>query len=210
VGGTRQIQAHFARPLELFAATHLAGHYYSPGTTVLHGQFSLPVDARLQQLTWRPGLPKGWTLRAVSGLGGPRRQGSTVVFEQLVNHNPVQFNLSVEVPAGETDAREIAGNAEFTLAGETASQTQPITPLTLFDESSPAATLALDLAGAHPTLTIRGAVGRTYVIEQTAIEFLPNWAFMGDVTLTNSTQVYLDPFPRLYNGDLIYRASVIE
>lgn len=211
----RRIQAHFARPLTSRRLTLRAERCPSPGVALIHGQFSFPAGDRLDVLRCRPELPAGWRIVSVDGLGGPEVQGSDVVFGGLLGQNPVQFNLGVEVPAGESGPRTLAGEVEFRLAGEGEPTVRPIEPLTVTVEPSVGARLSLELAQGTPLLTVRGGAGYTYTLEQTPLFLGPQqgrqmWAYLGDVTLTNATQVIADPFPLAPSGGVFYRATVVE
>lgn len=210
-----QILAHFARPLTSRRLTLQAERCASPGVAQIHGQFSLPAGDRIDALRCRPVLPAGWRLVSAEGLGGPEVQGSDVVFGGLLGQNPVQFNLGVEVPAGESGPRTLAGEVEFRLAGEGETSVRPIEPLTLTVEPSVGAQLSLELAQGTPLLRVRGVAGYTYTLEQTPLFLGPQqgrqmWVYMGDVTLTNATQVFTDPFPLVPIGGVFYRATVVE
>ena len=210
-----RIQAHFARPLTSRRLTFRAERCASPGVALIHGQFSFPAGERLDVLRCRPALPAGWRIVSVDGLGGPEVQGSDVVFGGLLGQNPVQFNLGVEVPAGESGPRTLAGEVEFRLAGEGETTVRPIEALTVAVEPSVGAQLSLELAGGKPLLTVHGVVGYTYTLEQTPLFLGPQqgrqmWAYLGDVTLTNATQVFADPFPLAPSGGVFYRATVVE
>jgi uncharacterized repeat protein (TIGR02543 family) len=213
VPGPQRIQAHFARPSTWIAATQLADYYYTPGFASIHGQFSFPVGDRLQLLKWRPKLPPRWKLTGVSGLGGPLIRGTEVVFEGLLGYNPIQFNLSVEVPGGETGAKEVLGEVEYALLGNMLTNTQPVSALTVVAQASPAARLRIDVSRGQPLVSIQGVVGQTYTLEQ-SYALLPerylNWWFMSDVTLTNSPQLWVDPMPLAAGGNAFYRATILK
>jgi len=75
--------------------------------------------------------------------------------------------------------------------------------------------LALDSAAGHPRLRVEGVVGKTYSIEQTIALWPPSgppqlWAFLGDTTLTNTSEIFADPFPLTTVGGIYYRASIVE
>lgn len=215
ITGPRRIQAHFARASGPPKATYLVDYCYSPGIATIHGQFNYRIGQRLVSLEWRPKLPPGWKLVGVSGLGGPQLQGTDISFRALKGQNPLQFNLNVEVPADETGFREIGGEVEYVLVDPDQAHTETIWPLAIEVRPSPAARLAVDLSSDPPRLTVHGAVGKTYTLEQTP-KLWPGgsadqlWAFMGDLTLTNSTQIFVDPYPTAVGGNIFYRATLME
>jgi uncharacterized repeat protein (TIGR02543 family) len=215
VQGPRRIQAHFARPFTTGTVRLTAEYCASPGRAAIHGQFGFPAGGRLEELRCRPELPPGWRLAAVDGLGSPALEGVAIVFRGLLGQNPVQFNLHVEVPAGESGRRTIAGQFEYRLTGEASSTVRPLTPLTVPAGPSPAARLALDISTGRPVLAVGGVVGKTYTLEQTPhfpgpLQGLPMWVYLGDLTLTNSPQFFADPFPLATGGSVFYRATIVE
>ncbi|MCL4181287.1 MAG: hypothetical protein KJ072_26550 [Verrucomicrobia bacterium] len=213
----RRIVAHFVPTGMAVSATHQAESCASPGTATIHAQFSYPPGEQLEQLEWKPALPTGWTLLTAVGLGGPRVEGDALVFEGPLGHNPVQFNLRVAVPSGEIGLKTIAGEAIYSLKGEAQSAVQTIDARALTVQPSTAARLelALDSAAGHPRLRVEGVVGKTYSIEQTIALWPPSgppqlWAFLGDITLTNTSEIFIDPFPLATVGGIYYRASIVE
>jgi hypothetical protein len=96
------------------AAIHAGAGYRSPGTNAIACEFSRPTDRTLISLLWRPSLPAGWTLLSASGDGGPEVGAGGIVFlgSQLTN-NPLRFSYDVSVPAGQTGARTVGGEAEY-------------------------------------------------------------------------------------------------
>jgi uncharacterized repeat protein (TIGR02543 family) len=213
VQSPRKIQAHFAPPLVTSTATLRADYCDAPGQGTIHGQFVFPAGSRLELLRCRPQLPSGWELASVDGLGGPVIERGEVVFRGLAGHNPVQFNLRVNVLSGDSGIRTLGGVVEYRLAGEAESRVRPMNSSTVQTGPTAGARLALGWAGGQPVLTLDGVVGRTYTIEQTP-GWIPGgnplWAFMGDLTLTNATQTFVDPFPWVPGGSLFYRATVLE
>lgn len=211
--GPRRIQAHFARPHVAVTATLRADYCDAPGQGTIHGQFVFPAGSRLELLRCRPELPPGWEMVSVEGLGGPLIEGTEVVFAGLAGHNPVQFNLRVNVLSEDSGLRTLGGEVEYRLAGEAASSRRPIGSSDVPVGPTAGARLTLAVAGGSPVLTVNGVVGRTYTLEQTP-GWMPGgnqlWAFMGDLTLTNTTQTFVDPFPWVPGSSLFYRATVLE
>ncbi|MFM1941083.1 MAG: hypothetical protein RI897_65 [Verrucomicrobiota bacterium] len=202
-------------------ATHSADAYTSPGTVVLHCQFNYGQGDQLDELIWHPELPDGWALVGAHGLGDPTLDGSSVVFPGPLGFNPLQFNLVVKVPTGQSGNRAISGTVEYTLFGETVPQVKPIESqagsqaLILTESPSTAARLELSASGGSPSLTLHGAPGKTYAIEQVSEltadpPFNRLWWFTTDVTLTNSIQTVTDPTPILAFPHTFYRATALE
>lgn len=215
VQGPRRIQAHFARPQTEIAATLQAGRVDSPGRARFHAQFGYPVGEPLRRLEWRPSLPAGWKLVGALGLGGPEVQDSAIIFRGPLAHNPIQFNLVVEIPAGEEGRRSVTGEVKYSIGSDGQSGTRPVNGPSVVVQPSAAARLELDLATGQPRLRVRGMVGKTYTFEQTPAMFLLGeprqlWAFMGDLTLTNNAQEFVDPFGLLKSGSIFYRATIVE
>ncbi len=213
----RRIAAHFVPTGTAVTATHQAEFCESPGTATIHAQFSYPPGEQLEQLEWRPALPASWKLVGVVGLSGPRVEADAVRFDGPLGHNPVQFNLQVAVPSGETGLETIAGEVTYSLSGEAAPVVRTLDALTLTVGASTAAHLevAVDFSAGHPRLLVEGVVGRTYSIEQTIALWPPSgprqlWEFLGDITLTNTSEIFIDPFPLATGGGIFYRASRVE
>jgi hypothetical protein len=96
------------------AAGHSAAGYRSPGTNAIACEFARPAGSALVSLLWRPSLPPGWTVVQASGDGAPEAGPGGIVFlgSQLTN-NPLRFAYTVAVPAGESGARAVGGEAEY-------------------------------------------------------------------------------------------------
>lgn len=213
------VQARFVRVLGAGGAAQMADAYLSPGPLVVHGQFNYAPGQQLRELRWRPALPPGWRSVDVSGLAGPRIVADEIVFSGPLGHNPILFNLDLEVPAGETGPRELGGVVEYGLVGNPDLIVRPVgTPfgpgnLVLTPRPSPAAQLAINQVNARLVLRLTGEVGRTYTLLHVP-EFLPGyerfWWFVSDVVLTNATQTWVDEtvFAQVPSG--IYRAVLVE
>jgi hypothetical protein len=217
-----RIQANFARRLvNGYGATVSGDGYYSPGQIFLSGEISYPVAEQIGSLRLRPILPLGWTLIGVSGLGTPQVQQSEVVFTSHLGHNPIQFNLRINVPAAEFGPKEIRGQVEFEIVGMTNAIIRPVYGLTgsylrLLAEPSPAASVRLELVDQHPSVTIEGMAGKTYTVQQLLAlypqgELSHFWWSMADLTLTNSIQTWSDSGISTTNlGTSFYRAILIQ
>jgi len=169
VQGPRAIQAHFARVLtSVHASIRSAEPCPSPGVTRLHAQFSLSPGSQLDRVEWRPELPAGWELVEVSGLGGPRVDGGVVVFDGPLGHNPIQFNLHVNVPAGEAGGRVIGGVVHYRLVSEVSDSVREVGALPVLVEPTAAARLRVALDGDGSRIEVEGVVGKTYTLEQSA------------------------------------------
>lgn len=221
IDASRTIRAAFARSLTTIEATQAAETYPSPGGLIVHGQFNYRIGDQLQSLEWRPNLPPGWTLASVDGLGGPIVDQETVRFQGSLGFNPIQFNLTLRVPAGETGRQELSGEVTYQLVGETRPSVRPVTTLTshptlqLVPGPSLAARLELEISNGRPVVTVHGLAGRTYVIEQIpelfeSAPFNRRWWYLGDVALTNSPQTFVDTFSEVSVGRAYYRATAIE
>ena len=131
--------------------------------------------------------------------------------------------MTLKVPAGETGAKQIQGEVEWSLidlTGKPYSGVRPVSasglrPAALIGQPSPAARLEVDVSSGQSRLTVQGVVGRTYTLEQTpwfptSTQGPQMWVFMGDITLTNSSQVFVDPFPMVSSGSTFYRATILK
>ena len=217
----RAIRAAFARALTGIEATQTAETYSSPGILVVHCQFNYRMGDQLQSLEWRPNLPPGWTLASVDGLGGPIVDRARIRFAGALGFNPIQFNLTLQVPAGETGRKDLSGEVTYRLVGEANPTVRPIGTLTghpalqLVPGASPAARLDLEILNGRPVLSVHGLAGRTYVIEQIpelfeSAPFNRRWWYLGDAALTNSPQTFVDAFSEVTGGRAYYRATAIE
>lgn len=206
----RQIRAHFARSLASASAIYQGEFCESPGSATIPAQFGYPPGALLERLEWKPDLPMGWKLVAVDGLGGPRAQDGTIFFEGSLGHNPVQLNLHLNVPAGETGRKTIAGEVLYAFKGDAQPTERAIDPWPLTVQPSTAARLELEVVAGRPQLRVEGVIGKTYTLEQTPFFDMADqfWAFMGDLTLTNASQIYVDSLA--IHSAIFYRASIVE
>lgn len=173
----KRLRANFARAIGSRHSAILAGNgYYSPGLLSLYSQVNYPADQQLRSLRWRPVLPEGWKLAGVNGLGSPQIQQGDIVFTANLGHNPIQFELSIDVPEGQSGPMSIEGQVEFAIEEITNIITRPIeslsgNPLSLTPLESPAAKFWLaSISGLCETIaviyfsilaTIPTRVGRT-------------------------------------------------
>jgi hypothetical protein len=105
-----------------------------------------------------------------------------------------------------------ATNATLTLTNVQPSQAGPYTVLVRNDigavESEPAILTYTDAAdlvlSLRPAITVYGTIGRTYSIEFSDILARPpQWSFLGQITLTNTPQVFVDT--QAMQGERFYR-----
>jgi hypothetical protein len=222
MNGPKSIRANFSRVFGSYIATQAADCYYSPGPLVLHGQVSYPIGQQMQSLQWRPALPEGWQLVAASGLGHPEIQKGDILFTGPLGYNPIQFNMIIDVPGGQTGPKLIQGEIKYCIEGVTNAISRPATGPASFSqlilpwEESPAAQLWFDATMTQPLLRIRGIVGKTYTI-QLSPGFYPDtssspfWWSLTDLTLTNSIQSWLDESSSFTNRSTgFYRAILIQ
>jgi protocadherin Fat 4 len=94
-----------------------AGYPAEGGWLWVNASISYPTDKSLLSLLWRPELPAGWSLVAVTGSGSPEIQQSEIVFTGALTANPLTFSYQVSVPAGETGTKQITGGYEYQLTG---------------------------------------------------------------------------------------------
>jgi hypothetical protein len=123
--------------------------------------------------------------------------------------------LHLDVPAGATGRNTIAGAVLYAFKGDAQPTEHAIDPRSLTVQPSTAARLELDVVAGRPQLRVEGVIGKTYTLEQTPLFEFGDlagrfWAFMGDLTLTNNSQIFADPFPLAIPGAIFYRASIVE
>ncbi|NLC83128.1 MAG: hypothetical protein GX748_18285, partial [Lentisphaerae bacterium] len=96
--------------------------------------FEHPDDKPLLSLLWRPLLPDGWSVIAVSGQAGPEIDPSdgSIVFNgqssDLNSPNPLVFSYVVSVPDGLTGPLEFRAEVEYLLVGMVNPLTIPVNP----------------------------------------------------------------------------------
>jgi len=135
-------------------------NYTAGATLTVRCEIAFPAERQMLSLLWTPSLPAGWTLaETVTGDGGPEvdPDGLSIVFNaaNLSANNPLVFHYTVNVPAGESGARVLAGVAEYQLDGmanPVPSSSSP--PLVLADVSASQAAIGY-IAGTPMTVTCR-------------------------------------------------------
>ncbi|MEA1053161.1 hypothetical protein U5801_25625, partial [Lamprobacter modestohalophilus] len=100
---------------------------YRPGTTLevsnslsVQGQANSAQDpANLLSLLWRPNLPKGWTITAVSGEGSPSLSpdGREILFTAGRLPVPLRFSYRIAVPADANGKHQLSTQIEYIQAG---------------------------------------------------------------------------------------------
>jgi len=100
-------------------ATHdFIGNYSEGDNNTVECSFSYPIDRTLGSLGWVPELPDGWNVTNVSGDGNPEYDGNMIVFLSGVLPNPIEFNYTILVPAGENGTKNITDVVEYHYEGE--------------------------------------------------------------------------------------------
>ena len=91
------------------------GYPAAGGWLWVNGSVSYPANKSLLSLLWRPQLPVGWSMVAVTGSGGPEIQQNEIVFTGSLTANPLTFSYQVSVPAGQTGTKQITDAYEYQL-----------------------------------------------------------------------------------------------
>ncbi len=132
---TKQFTLAVQQYLPLFAS-HSMQAFVSPGTNIVYCQVDNQTGRRLLSLAWAPTLPAGWIPIAVIGDGNPGLgpDGKILFQAASLTNNPLKFNYSVRVPAGETQARQIGGAAIVLLESMIIERTVPAQPNPLFTQ----------------------------------------------------------------------------
>jgi hypothetical protein len=119
-----------------FFPTHSCQAFVSPGTNIVYCQVDNQTGRGILSLAWVPNLPSGWSIVGVQGDGGPSigPDGSILFQNALLTNSPLRFNYQVRVPAGETQGRQIGGNAVVTLVGMASPRPVAALPNPLFTQ----------------------------------------------------------------------------
>ncbi len=110
-------------------ATHHSSAQYVVGST-LSVTNTFTFTNALWSLLWRPQLPIGWTLGAVSGDGNPELSGGEILWTGKMPSSPIRMVYTVQVPVGAVGAKQIGGELEYQFAGM-------VNPATVFANPNP-------------------------------------------------------------------------
>jgi hypothetical protein len=98
------------------SGTQTLDGFRSPSSgTIIGSSFSIPEGAVLEELTWRPQLPAGWTLLAAAGDGAPNVVDGAVVFEGPYEGQTVSFTYTVSIPGNESVTNYLNASVSFKL-----------------------------------------------------------------------------------------------
>ncbi|HRT30001.1 MAG TPA: YDG domain-containing protein, partial [Kiritimatiellia bacterium] len=98
------------------SGTQTLDGFRSPSSgTIIGSSFSIPEGTVLEELTWRPQLPAGWTLLAAAGDGAPSVVDGAVVFEGPYEGQTVSFTYTVSIPGNESVTNYLNASVSFKL-----------------------------------------------------------------------------------------------
>jgi hypothetical protein len=149
--------------------SHSAPGYVPGGTLTITNNLSRPADTTLLSLLWRPTLPTGWTITAVSGSGAPdlSPDGTEILFTGSLAANPLEFTYQVSVPADANGEFSLSAVIEYMTLGSVNPESASVAPNPLAmteqtEEDLILENLAVTTAASYQAsgmITVMGTVG---------------------------------------------------
>jgi hypothetical protein len=138
--------------------------YTSPGETAVTCYVENQSGRPLLSLCWRPQVPQGWQLLAVSGQGYPRLENGAIGLTEMPTNNTFSFQYTASVPAGQTGPQEIRGIVEFQVEKLIVLESITVEPITI----QGAGPLRLTITRPNLNvvlLSLSGENGRQYAVQ---------------------------------------------
>ncbi|MEK7683826.1 MAG: chitobiase/beta-hexosaminidase C-terminal domain-containing protein, partial [Verrucomicrobiota bacterium] len=185
------------------AATYRQGGSLSVANSVAYTEKPLG-------LLWRPLLPAGWQVTAVTGDGDPEVNHGEILWTGAIPPSPIHMTYMVEVPPDETGQKEIHGQVECQWVGHSnpmSHQAGP-DPMMMGAEGSGFCQISAveTLPDGKVQLSLRAEAGKEYEI-QASSDFV-NWNPLATAAATDGTIQILDE-KAVSQGNRFYRARLL-